>query len=664
MKNKINYIIMSLTGLFMILYLDSSYVHATTTGFEYVERLGSGINVGNIFETGLEDMVLDDSSITTMIDNLRGQGFSSIRIPVTWQGHWDDVSKQIDAEYLNKIKSFVDIAISKDMNVILTMYDDSWKWISNTTNTTETLALFQTLWTQIATYFASCNEGLCFEAANAPFFRGMESKDQLELLNQYNRSFVKTVRDMGGMNKERFLLLPLLNGQVNEENCKSMVSFVNELKDSKVIVSAQYYGLWNFSVNAAGTTTFNQDAKQHMLNFFSCINTYFANNQIPIICGEYGLYGYPTYENAIARGERLQYFNQFVTKAYAAKLSIFLWDTGVLYNRTTDQWIDEDLAYIIKNYERNDYSYASIDTVSLVEGNDTKDITLTYSLNNSNLSYLRYNNKVLTLNKDYTIEENKVTIKKAFFDSLPPAEYGLLGIIELVFTQGPYWRINVSKVGQPSFAKDGSKEQTFRIPMKEQGDTIIAMEAFTKDKKPVGPLEWTTYQEYGYSFFPDYKNHCLTLTKEFIASLPVNQEIILRVHFQSGQKLEYLIIKEEEGIRETTFDLSTKIDEIPEVDTNNDLQNLVEEENHAAIEKNKEEAKRIYLKKETDAKWNTVGWKLLFLSFVIMVILGFAIIYIYQVHRKENLENRLEETEDMLDEEIHKILIDKMGYGA
>ena len=156
----------------------------------------------------------------------------------------------------------------------------------------------------------------------------------------------------------------------------------------------------------------------------------------------------------------------------------------------------------------------------------------------------------------------------------------------------------------------------------------------------------------------------MTLTKEFIASLPVNQEIILRVHFQSGQKLEYLIIKEEEGIRETTFDLSTKIDEIPEVDTNNDLQNLVEEENHAAIEKNKEEAKRIYLKKETDAKWNTVGWKLLFLSFVIMVILGFAIIYIYQVHRKENLENRLEETEDMLDEEIHKILIDKMGYGA
>ncbi len=664
MKNKINYIIMSLTGLFMILCLDGSNVNATITGSLYVEQLGSGINVGNIFETGLEDMVLDDSSITTMIDNLRGQGFSSIRIPVTWQGHWDDVSKVIDTEYLNKIKRFVDIAISKNMKVIITMYDDSWRWISNTSNIKETLALYRSLWTQIATYFANYNQALCFEAANAPFFRGMQSKNQLGLLDKYNESFVKSVRDVGGKNKERFLLLPLLNGQVDEENCKSMVSFVNELKDSNVIVSTQYYGLWDFSVNAAGTTTFNQDANRHMTNFFSCIRTYFTNNKIPVLCGEYGLYGYPTYEDAIARGQRLQYFNEFVSKAYAAKLTIFLWDTGVLYNRTTDQWIDEDLAYIIKNYEQNDYSYASLDAVSLVEGKETKDVTLTVSCNNAKLSYLRYNKKVLSLQTEYAINGNKVTITKSFLDSLSSAEYGLVGTIELVFTQGPSWKINVFKVGQPSFIKDGSREEIFSIPMKEQGDTVIAMEAFTKDKKPAGPLDWTTYQEYGYSFLPNYKKHCLTLTKEFIDSLPMEQEIILYVHFQSGQKLEYPIIKEEEGIREVTYDLSKKVEDASDVDINTDLQSLVEEENHAAIEKDKEEAKKIYLKKETDTKWNTVGWKLLFFSFVIMIILGFAIIYIYQAHRKENLENRLEETKDQLDEEIHKILIDKMGYGA
>ena len=664
MKKRISYIVIILIMALAIFNINNHRVDATSTGFEYVKQLGSGINLGNIFETGLEDMLVDDNSIEVILDNVRSQGFSSIRLPVTWQGHWNEDSKEIDIEYLVKLKSLVSIAISKNVNVILTMYDDSWRWISNTKDTKGTLNLYESLWKQIANYFKEYNEKLCFEAVNAPFFENIALKDQLKLLDQYNKCFVKAVRSTGGRNKERYLLLPVLNGQVNEDNCKSMASTLKDLKDSRIIVSVQYYGLWNFSVNAAGTISFNQDARQHMLNFFQCIESYFTKNKFPVVCVEYGLYGYPAYENAINRGERLKYFYQFLSHLNKTKLSCFLWDTGVLFNRTANKWVDEDLAYIVHHYKNNDFSYGSSDTICLVEGQANRDITISLTLNQGKLLNPMFNKTELKLNADYTVTKNKLTIKKAFLDSLKPSKNGIFGTLEIVFTKGPSWKINLTKVGQPSLSKDGSKQETWNIPMKEQGDFVVALEAFTKDKKPVGPLDWTTYQEYGYSFLPDYSNHSLNLTKDFIASLPEKKEIILRLHFQSGQKLDYTIIKDNEEIREITYDLSSKPVSTTDSTTISDLQELVEEENQAVINKEHIQTQKVEPEEDFTSRWDNVGWRLLFISFSIMVVLGFAILYIYRTHRKDNIEDLLEETEDQVELKIHKILVDKTAKDA
>ncbi len=664
MKNKINYIITALMIALTILCLPKHNVEATSTGIDYVERLGSGINLGNTFETGLEDMVLDEKSTTAIVDNVRSQGFSSIRIPVTWQGHWEEDSNVIDKEYLAKIKRFVDAAISKKMNVILTMYDDSWKWINDTKNVDETMKVYRFLWKQIAEYFREYNDQLCFEAVNAPIFSDISIKEQLNVLSNYNKNFISVVRGAGGKNKERYLLLPLLNGQVNEDNCKSMVSALKDLKDSRIIVSAQYYGLWSFSVNAADSTTFNQSSRQHMQYFFECIDTYFNKNKIPVVCVEYGLYGYPAYNNAIIRGERLKYFYQFVNKAYKAKLSFFLWDTGVIYNRITNQWDDLDLAYILKNYKRNNYSYGSSDAIYIVEDKPIKDITLAFTLNSGKLGTPVYNKKSLRKNLDYTVTDNKITIKKSFLKSLQATANGVLGTIGIAFSSGPSWNISLIKVGKPSFKKDGTKEASWNIPMQDQGDAVISMEAFTKNKKPVGPLDWTTYQEYGYSFLPDYENHSLNLTEEFLAFLPEKKEIVLRFHFRSGQVLDYSIIKEKEGIREITFDLDKKSVNSAMPNKAPDIKHLVEEENQAVVLREAAKNQAMSLEKNSSNQWDDLGWKLMFISFAVMVVLGFAIFYIYQVQRNENLDNILEETEDLVEQKIYKILVDKTRKDA
>lgn len=671
MKSRINYIVALFALTLGVTLTFTITVKASTEGVGYVKKLGSGINLGNTFETGLEEVVLDKESMATIVSNIKSQGFKSIRIPITWQGHWEEGTTNIEEEYLERIKELVDIASDKDMYVILTMYDDSWRWISDTRDTEATLKKYQSLWKQIATYFKEYGEKVSFEAVNAPIFKNKSTKEQQELVNKYNKSFVKTVRKTGGKNEKRYLMLPLLNGQVNEENCKSMQSFYKKLKDKRVIVTVQYYGLWNFSVNAAGTTTFNQDASDHMVDFFKNIETHFTKKNIPVVCGEYGLYGYPIYEDAVNRGERLKFFYQFVTRAKSAKLSYILWDTGVIYNRTADQWIDEDLKYIIKFAKRNEYSYCGKDAIYLIKGKEKKDVTLSVSTGISSIHHLRYNDKEMEKDKDYVVSENKITIKKSFLVSIKPKVNGLTGTLEVVFKNGPTWKINVYQTQQPVLTSSGSRGEEWKIPMEEAGDSVASMEAFTEDKKSVGPLDWTTYQEYGYCFIPDYNQHSITLTKEFLASLPEKKEITLRFHFRSGQEVDYVIIKEDKGVREVSYDwddgtgenkepvFSEEPESKPLEDEEKDLKNLVEKENQKAVRKQEVEAFAGEKGKKETVRIHTVGWKLLFVCFSIMVILGMAILYIYHAHRREEKKRRLAETEDGLDRKIHKILVDK-----
>ncbi len=662
MRKKKNVII----GLFIVLSLfwaERSIVHAEEEGFNYVQKLGSGINLGNTLENGLEDLMLDEHSMETIVNNIKSQGFTSIRIPITWQGHWEEGTNVIDADYLSKIRGLVQTAVSRDMYVVLTMYDDSWKWISSTENVLATQELYKSLWSQIASYFADYGEQVCFESVNAPSFAVESVKDQQVLLDQYNAAFVASVRATGGNNVERYLLLPVLNGQVNEDNCKAMSAFVESLKDSRVIVSVQYYGQWNFSVNAAGTTTYNNTAQKHMKDFFKLIKTYFTKKKIPTACVEYGLFGYPLYEDAIDRGERLKYYYELTNKARSAKMGYFLWDTGVLYNRGADTWVDQDLAYVIRQSGRKDYSYGSKDYVYLIDGKDFEEPVIELTLNNATITHLRYNDKVMVQDVDYVISEDKITITKTFLASLQPPTVGLSGTIEVMFSTGPSWKINVYRVGQPELASTGSTGEMLEIPMNEQGNQLVSLEAMTTDQKPVGPLDWTSYQEYGYSFLPDYNNHTLCLTDKFISTLPAGQEILLKCKFRSGLTTEYHIIKDDQGVREIAYDWNAPQPVTPVAPSiEPELKDLVEKENQEVVKQ--EQTQTAKPEKPNSVKDNSTGWKLLFASFAIMIILGLSVLYIYYTHRKDNLNSVMLQTEDHLEEKIHKILVDKSGKDA
>ena len=95
-----------------------------------------------------------------------------------------------------------------------------------------------------------------------------------------------------------------------------------------------------------------------------------------------------------------------------------------------------------------------------------------------------------------------------------------------------------------------------------------------------------------------------------------------------------------------------------------DIKHLVEEENQAVVLREAAKNQAMSLEKNSSNQWDDLGWKLMFISFAVMVVLGFAIFYIYQVQRNENLDNILEETEDLVEQKIYKILVDKTRKDA
>ncbi len=70
------------------------------------------------------------------------------------------------------------------------------------------------------------------------------------------------------------------------------------------------------------------------------------------------------------------------------------------------------------------------------------------------------------------------------------------------------------------------------------------MEAFYADGSGAGPQNWTTYKEYAYAFTVDYTMNTVTLTDKFFAEETRGGEIYLKFHFQSGEVLDYAILRD------------------------------------------------------------------------------------------------------------------------
>ena len=146
---------------------------------------------------------------------------SAFRYPI-WGHIGSDSNYTVDASWLNRVQQVVDMCVNNGLYAIINMHGDGYTtldggWLfCGSSNQTAIKAKYKAVWKQIATKFKNYDQHLVFESMNEEFdgTYGTPSSTAYANINAYNQIFVDTVRQTGGNNAKRWLMIPGWNTNI------------------------------------------------------------------------------------------------------------------------------------------------------------------------------------------------------------------------------------------------------------------------------------------------------------------------------------------------------------------------------------------------------------------------------------------------------------------
>lgn len=338
---------------------------------ELAAKITLGWNIGNSLEaTGGETAWGNPKVSKALIDKVRESGFDAIRIPASWNQHMSNPSKaELKTDWLNRVKEVVQYCVDNDMYVILNIHWDGG-WLENNITPEkqdENNAKQKAFWQQIATHFRDFDERLLFAGTNEP---NVENATQMAVLLSYHQTFIDAVRETGGRNTYRNLIIQGPSTDI-EKTKNLMLTLPTDPTENRMMVEVHYYTPWNFcgleqdadwgkmfyywgegyhsETDPERNATWGEE--ETVDANFQLMKTQFVDKGIPVILGEYGV----TRRSALT-GEALTkhlasraYYLKYVTKqALAYGLVPFYWDNGGtgnfgsgIFNRTNNTVFDQ-----------------------------------------------------------------------------------------------------------------------------------------------------------------------------------------------------------------------------------------------------------------------------------------------------------------------------------
>ncbi|MFC5827999.1 cellulase family glycosylhydrolase [Nonomuraea insulae] len=513
-----------------------------------VAAMQPGWNLGNTLDA-IPDETAWGNPLTTqaLLHHVRSQGFNSIRIPVTWTNHHGSApGYTIDAAWLNRVRQIVDWSLAEGFYVMINLHHDSWQWINGYPgDRTTVMNRYTALWKQIAATFRGHSSKLVFESINEPQFTGTSGDDQnYQVLNELNTEFVHLVRQSGGGNANRLLVLPTLFTNAEQGRLDALTTTFNQLHDPNLAATVHFYGWWPFSVNIAGGTRYNSDVEQDLTGTFDRVYNTFVSRGIPVIVGEWALLNWDhNRPGVIERGEFLKFLEAVGYHARTRKLTTMLWDAGQFLNRNELRWRDQGVYDMMKASWTTRSGTASSDQVYLPRSGAITARTLTLNLNGTTFQGLRQGSTNLVSGTDYTMSGTTLTLTPAALTRLAGNRaYGVNATIEARFSQGVAWPISIITADPPTQAAATGTTTSFAIPTQFRGDQLATMEAKYADGSPAGPANWTPYKEFWQHFQPDYNANTIILKPEFFAEVN-DGPVTLTFHFWSGTQITYHLTK-------------------------------------------------------------------------------------------------------------------------
>lgn len=329
-----------------------------------------------------------------IFDAVAAAGFSSVRIPVSWMGHFGGAPDyKIETAWLDRVAELVGYAEQAGLKVIVNIHHDgapankdrdgydNWlnikKAATDQNFNAEVKATLSALWTQIANKFADKGDFLYFEAMNeiqdGGWGWGDNTKDggkQYATLNEWMQVFVDAVRSAGGNNANRWLCIPTYSTNIDLGDHLVLPSD----PANKLIVAVHCYEPYLYTLEdqysewghtGSGTKRPNNGEKELVAEFDKIINKWISKG-IPAYIGEFGCV-HRTADRAEAF--RKYYLEYYVKAAADRNIPVVYWDngnlgtgreTGGLFDRKTGEYANNsaDITAIFrKAWNTNDGAY-------------------------------------------------------------------------------------------------------------------------------------------------------------------------------------------------------------------------------------------------------------------------------------------------------------------
>jgi endoglucanase len=336
---------------------------------EIVDDMGIGWNLGNTFDCFSPNMTFKEpneqitfwGNIVPAKENIvsiKKYGFKTIRVPITWM-HFIDEYGNINSNWMAKIHEVVDWITKEKMYCIINAHHDGFKgnWLSEGMISKEK---YRNLWTQIANEFKNYNEYLIFESMNEIEFTKDGSFDYITLCN-FNQIFVDTVRNSGGKNGERLLLITGAKNDIDltysteyklpiDPINKFAVSMCYYLPEQFAIEPDDNYWTWkdnegNIHYITSMKSWGNENQYKDMFSNFETIKETYIDRGIPVIMVEVGVL---TEQQKEIESIRRFLFAEFSMSASYNGIMSCLWDTSKktagdmnYYDKEHDLWYDE-----------------------------------------------------------------------------------------------------------------------------------------------------------------------------------------------------------------------------------------------------------------------------------------------------------------------------------
>lgn len=289
-----------------------------------VKSMGAGWNLGNQLEAsngGTPSETAWSNPVITedLILAVKNAGFKSIRIPVSYLSKIGSAPNYtIDAAWLNRVQEVVDMCVDNGLYAIINMHGDGYTTVQGAwllcgaSDQTTIREKYKKCWEQIADKFKDYDEHLIFESMNEEFdgtYSGDPNRTYYQNINEYNQIFVDTVRQSGGNNGMRWLLIPGWNTDINYTTGDYGFSLPTDTHLSanipsgqkRIMISVHYYNPWDFcgeensqqytqwgSVATDSSKVPGYGTENDMDSLFKKLHTKFVKNGYPVVIGEYG----------------------------------------------------------------------------------------------------------------------------------------------------------------------------------------------------------------------------------------------------------------------------------------------------------------------------------------------------------------------------------------